>query len=189
MRVPVNLSTEPFHRDRPVVAAAMALGLLLLATLGLQIFLIVSQRGQNSTTRNALERLNSQLTTITREQGRLDGTLRRPENAEVLQRSVFLNTLIERKAISWTKLFADLEKVVPPEVRLIAVRLPQINSENQVLLDMTVGAKEAGPVLEMLKHLENAAQFGPTTVLNTLPPSQTDPLFRYRVSVNYAQQL
>ncbi len=41
----------------------------------------------------------------------------------MLERSLFLNTLIERKAISWTKIFADLEKVLPYNVRLVSVRL------------------------------------------------------------------
>ena len=59
----------------------------------------------------------------------------------VLERSLLLNTLIERKSISWTKIFADLEGVMPDNVRLIQVRLPQINSRNEVLLDMVVGAQ------------------------------------------------
>ena len=68
--------------------------------------------------------------------------MRRPENAEVLERSLFLNTLIDRKAISWTKIFEDLEKVMPYNVRLVSVRLPAVDSNNQVLLDMVVGAKD-----------------------------------------------
>ena len=65
-----------------------------------------------------------------------------PQNAVVLERSVLLNQLIERKSISWTRIFSDLEQVMPYNVALISVRLPQINSRNEVLLDMVVGAKE-----------------------------------------------
>ncbi len=46
-------------------------------------------------------------------------------NAEVLQQSVLLNALIERKSISWTRLFADIAGVQPNGVRLIQVRLPR----------------------------------------------------------------
>ena len=115
--------------------------------------------------------------------------LRKPENAEVMERSLFLNTLIDRKAISWTKIFADLEKVMPYNVRLVSVRLPEVDSDNDVLLDMVVGAKEVPPVLELVKRLEASPQFGPTNVQNSAPPSQTDPFFRYHVSVRYAQKL
>jgi hypothetical protein len=31
--------------------------------------------------------------------------------------------------------------------------------------------------------------FGATAVHSSLPPAQTEPLFRYRISVNYAQKL
>ncbi len=136
-----------------------------------------------------LDRLNGQLAKVKAEQAKLDATLSRPENAEVLERSQFLNGLIERKAISWTRIFADLEKVVPYNVRLVSVKLPQVNSENQVQLDMMVGAESFGPVLELLKRLETSPQFGPTSVINSLPPSQTDKLWKYRVSVSYAQKL
>ena len=123
--------------------------------------------------------------------GRLgfEEAMRRPENAEVLERSLFLNTLIERKAISWTKLFHDLQGVVPPTVRLVSVRLPEVDNQNQVLLDMVVSAKEVAPVLDLFRKFESSPQFGPTTLVNTLPPSQTDPYFRYHVTVSYAQKL
>jgi len=78
---------------------------------------------------------------------------------------------------------------MPYNVRLVSVRLPEVDSENQVLLDMVVGSKEVQPVLELLKRLEASPQFGPTSVLNSIPPSQTDPDFRYHVSVSYAQKL
>ena len=78
-------------------------------------------------TRAAVAKLNSELRAITAEQAKLDSTLHLPMNAEVLERSLFLNSLIQRKAISWTKLYADIEGVKPDNVRLVQVRLPQIN--------------------------------------------------------------
>ena len=189
IRVPINLAREPFRRDRPVLAgltaAAVAAGLVL-AILALRI---VSERHQAADTLADIARLNSQARVLDAQQNRLNATLRRPENAVVLERSVFLNTLIERKAISWTKIFADLEKVMPYNVRLVSVRLPEVDSQNEVLLDMFVGAKDVPPVLDFLKRLEASPQFGPTSVLNSAPPSQTDPFYRFHVSVRYAQKL
>jgi hypothetical protein len=189
IRVPINLATEPFRRDRPMIVGLAAASILAVFILTFQVTTIVSQRRQASDTHLALDRLNAQLRIVSGEQAKLNGMLRRPENAEVMERSLFLNTLIGRKSISWTKIFSDLEKVMPYNVRLISVRLPEVDSQNQVLLDMVVGAKEAGPVLELLKRLEVSPQFGPVTMQNSMPPSQTDPLFRYHVSVSYAQKL
>jgi type IV pilus assembly protein PilN len=189
IQVPINLASEPFRRDRPVLIGSAALAIVLLVLLGVQVTAIISQRHQAADLRISIDRLNAQLRTVAAQQNQLNATMRRPENAEVLERSVFLNTLIDRKAISWTKIFADLEKVMPYNVRLVSVRLPAVNSSNQVLLDMMVGAKDAQPILELLKHLEAAPQFGPYSVPSVTPPSQTDPFFRYRVTVSYAQKL
>jgi type IV pilus assembly protein PilN len=189
IRVPINLASEPFRRDRPLFIASVAACLILVITLGLEINTIARQRRQAAVTRTAIARLNAPIRSIGAEQSKLDGTLRRPENAEVLERSVFLNELIERKSISWTRIFADLEKVLPYNLRLISVRLPEVNSQNQVFLDMVVSAKDVAPVLDFLRRLEASPQFGPTSFVNSLPPSQTDPFYRYHVTVSYAQKL
>jgi len=189
LRVPINLASEPFRRDRPVLVGSAALAVVLSLLLIYQVVAIVSERHQAADIRIAIDQQNSRLRAVAAQQATLNTTLRKPENAEVLERSLFLNTLIERKAISWTKIFADLEKVMPYNVRLVSVRLPEVDTNNQVLLDMVVGSKDVPPILELLKRLEGSAQFGPTTVQSSAPPSQTDPFYRYHVTVSYAQKL
>src|SRR5271170_4664564 len=189
IRVPLNLATEPFRRDRSMLVGAAAIAILLSLLLIFQVFTIVSEHRQAADIRVAIDRENGQLRAIAAQQAKLNATLRKPENAEVLERSLFLNTLIQRKAISWTKIFADLEKVMPYNVRVVSVRLPEVDMNNQVLLDMVVGAKDVPPILDLLKRLEGSPQFGPTSVQSSSPPSQTDPFYRYHVTVTYAQRL
>ena len=172
-----------------MLVGSAALGIVLSLLLIYQVIYIVSQRHQAADIRIAIDQQNVRLKDIAAQQAKLNATLRRPENAEVLERSLFLNTLIERKAISWTKIFEDLEKVMPYNVRLVSVRLPEVDSHNQVLLDMVVGAKDMPPILELFKRLEGSPQFGNTSVQSSAPPSQTDPFYRYHVTVTYAQKL
>jgi hypothetical protein len=54
---------------------------------------------------------------------------------------------------------------------------------------MVVGADSSEPVIRMLTLLERSPQFGETLIHNFAPPSQSEPLFRYRISVNYTQKL
>jgi hypothetical protein len=189
MRVQINLATEPFRRDRPILVAASAFGVVLLALLGVLVFLILSERSRQTDTRAAVAKLNSEVQTLSSQQAQMDATLRLPMNAEVLERSLLLNTLIQHKSISWTKLFADIESVKPDNVKVIQVRLPQVNSRNEVTLDMEVGAQNPGAAIEFLKRLEGSPLFGPTNLSRSAPPSQNEPLFRYRVVVSYAQKL
>jgi Tfp pilus assembly protein PilN len=189
MRIPINLASEPFRRDRPILLASLAGCAALTVTFIILLLMIFSGRDRAAATRAQVELLSRELTSINVEQSTLDATLHKPDNAEVLERSVLLNTLISRKGISWTRIFSDLEKVMPPNVRLIYVRLPQINTSNQVSLDMVVGAQSPEPVVEFLRHLEASPLFGPTSFTTFLPPAQNEPLWRYRVSVSYAQKL
>ena len=117
----------------------------------------------------------------------LQQQLYQPQNAEVIERSVFLNKLLLRKGISWTRIFADLEKVLPYKVRIIQVR-PAITTTNDVYLEMDVASQTSEPVIDMLMRMEGSEQFGATHVATWLPPSQTEPMYRYRINVNYGQK-
>jgi Tfp pilus assembly protein PilN len=187
MKFPINLASQPFHRDRPILFASGAVALLLVGSLILLISLAVADRHRSRNTRRVIAQLDKQIEQTTVEQSRLDALLRRPENAEVLERSLGLNALLYRKGISWTRLFADLEKTLPPNVRLVMIR-PQVVSEKQINLDMVVAAQAMAPVYDMVKALESSEVFGETNVPSVVPPTQSEPLFRCRVSVNYDQE-
>jgi hypothetical protein len=189
MRIPINLSSEPFRKDRPILIASSACAVFLIALLGMLVFLIANERARAKDTRVAVNQLKREAITVAQEQARLDELLRRPANAEVLQLSQLLNTLIERKSISWTRIFADLETVVPYDVQLVSVRLPSITSHNEVMLDMVVGSKDPAASIGFFRKVEGSPLFGPIELHSSLPPSQNEPLFRYRVTVNYAQKL
>jgi len=106
----------------------------------------------------------------------------------VLERSVFLNTLLYRKGISWTRLLSDLEKVMPPNVRVLNIR-PYVSGKNQITLDLTVGAESPDAVNPLYTALESSPLFGGLFQPTFQPPTQAEPLYRYRVTVNYAQKL
>lgn len=188
MRFPVNLASEPFRRDRPMIFASVAVGVLLSLVLVMLVVLALSERERAAESRQTLASMEKQMQMIQQEDAKLQGVIARTANKEVLERSVFINELLVRKGVSWTKIFSDLENVMPHNVRVISVR-PQISGESELLLDMWVGAQATEPVLNFVMQLEQSPLFGATTVHNWLPPSQTEPLYRYRVSVNYAQKL
>jgi Tfp pilus assembly protein PilN len=186
MKIGINLATQPFRRDRPVLVLAGVLSTLLVALLGGLIYLAVAERGELADSRRDVDRLQRKIRAVSVEQQKLDAVLRRPENAEVLERSLFLNALLYRKGISWTRIFADLEKVVPYNVRIMSIH-PTLNAQNKVVLDMRVGSESPEPVIVLLKRLEESPLFGQVYNHSSAPPSQSDPLWKYNVSVNYAQ--
>jgi type IV pilus assembly protein PilN len=186
MRIALNLSSEPFRRDRPMVVASVATGVFLIGLLGMLVFLAVQKSGQATEARQEIAGLRKEVADLNREQARLEAQLQKPENIAVLDRVLFINTLLYRKGISWTKVFSDLEGVLPYNVRLVSIR-PQVDSRNEIFLNMVVGSQTQPPVIEMLKRLENSPLFGFVEVHTWLPPGQNEPLFRYQVSVNYGR--
>jgi hypothetical protein len=189
MHIPINLSSEPFRRDRPILVASGAGAVVLAGVLTALILMIVNGHGRAQAISVAVNRAQGEMRGIAAQQAQVDQILRQPANAEVLEQNLLLNTLIERKSISWTRIFADLEAVKPYNVKFITVRLPQINSRNAVTLDMMVGATDSLPVINLLRALEASPLFGPATPHTCAAPAQNQTLYQCQVSVEYGQKL
>ena len=188
MKIPINLATQPFRRDRPILVGSGLVAVLLAGALAVLISLILMDRTQSADVRLDVAHLNDAIRQASAEQAGIEAVLRRPENAEVLERSVFLNELLYRKGISWRKIFADLGQVLPRNVRVMTIR-PFVNKDNKVTLDMTVGAMSPEAVIDFLKALESSPLFESVSAPTSQAPSQAEPLYRSRLTVNYAQKL
>jgi len=187
-KLEINLASDPFRRDRAMLVGTVALSVLLLGLLLTLVSLAYLERGRAETARTAMAKLEKQQSEQQAELNRMEALMRQTENAEVLERSVFLNALIQRKGISWTRIFADLAQVMPADVRLVGVR-PQLSGEDQVVLTMTVAAASSSPVVMLLTKLERSPLFGATAVANWRPPGQTETNFVYVITTNYSQKL
>jgi type IV pilus assembly protein PilN len=187
MKIPINLASQPFRRDRAMLVGSVAVCVLLTAVLGVLISLALADRTQMRDVRADIARLNTRLRAVAADQADLDAVLRKPENAEVLETSLFLNDLLIRKGISWTRIFADLEKVLPYNVRIIQIH-PTVDAQNRITLDMQVGAESPEPVIKLLQSMAQAP-FGKPDLKLQQNPTQAEPLYRFRVSVEYGQKL
>lgn len=189
MPIPINLASEPFRRDRPMLIGSAVCAVLLAALLGLQVMLIRGGRDQARDARVGVVQLNQQLTSLYSQQTQVEQTVKQPGNAEVFQRSILLNALVDRKSISWTRIFADLEHVKPYNVRVIQIRLPKIHSRQEVSLDMTVGMEDWAPSQDFFNALAASPLFGPVVLQSWEPPSQNQKLYEYHLTVDYGQKL
>jgi Tfp pilus assembly protein PilN len=188
MRISNNLATEPFARKRPIWVLTAVMGALLLASLCVLVYLNIANRYEARDTRERIALLQAEAESVQRERARYESVLRDPQYAEALEQTVFINSLILRKGISWTRLFDDLGTVLPYNVRILRVR-PQVTPSSEVFLDMDVASPTGEPVVQMLRRMEGSPLFGPTEIHSTLAPTEGEPNYRYRISVNYAQKL
>ena len=190
----MNLASQPFRRERAQNAIYAAGCAVLLCSLLVLTGLVLHERVAAAGIRQRIDSERAQLRALQSEQARYSSVLAKPQNADVFSTNVFLNELIARRAVSWSKVFEDLQTVVPSNMRVEVIRLPQIGAQevggvNHVQLDMVVGTDRPDAVLDLLKHLISSDLFGAAQVINQSPPTQNDPLFKYRVMVSYAQKL
>jgi hypothetical protein len=184
----INLASRPFQKTRSILVISLFSALALIILFAGLIALNLQSRSEGFAIRGEIGKLESELRDLRERQADAEEILRRPEYAEVLEQSVFFNSLLVRKGISWTRIFSDLTTVTPYDVRLIRIR-PQVDLQNKVYLDMVVASADTTPVIRMLRNMEGSERFGPTQLHSSLPPTELDPVFRYRVSVRYAQEL
>jgi type IV pilus assembly protein PilN len=188
MKIPINLASQPFRRDRAMLVASAAVAVLLAVSLSVLITLANADNVQFADVRKDVAALRKQIAATSKQQAEFEAVIRKPENAQVLELSVFLNTLLSRKGISWTRILADLEKTMPPNVKVLNIQ-PYVTGRNQMTLSLQVGSESPEPVIQFYKALESSDLFGGVTQNVYQPPSQAEPLYRYRFTVSYAQKL
>jgi type IV pilus assembly protein PilN len=188
LKIPINLASQPFRRDRAMILASGAVAVVLVITLGVLIVLARMDNSQLAGLHEDIAAVNNRLRTVSADQARLEAIMRQPQNAYVMETSLFINDLIAHKSISWSRLFTDLEKTVPYNVKIMQLH-PTVNSRNQVMLDMQVGSEKQEALDDLLRALERSPIFGPVYQRNTLAPTQAEPLYRSRITVPYEQKL
>jgi hypothetical protein len=77
--------------------------------------------------------------------------------------SQFLNELIERKSLSWTRVLEDLEKVMPARVHLVSIH-PELDDDNQLTLKMVVAGDSRERAIELARRMEESQHFTQTYV-------------------------
>lgn len=189
----INLASQPFRRERAVNMGLAAICAALVCCLLALTAFILHARAEAAELRQAIAVSRANLGSVQRQQARFTGILARPANENVLSTTVFLNQVIARRAVSWTQAFKDLATVLPNDMKLLAIRLPQVGATdasgaNRVQLTMDVGTQKPAAVIEFLKRLSASPSFGAPQVVSQTPPGQNDPLYRYRLTVAYAQK-
>jgi type IV pilus assembly protein PilN len=158
MRLDINLATRPYEDAREFWARwGLGVGLLGLLTL---VLLGLAVRGwtQAGRDRQNIAQLQDQIAERDRERATAQAFLDMSVNRSTRDQSQFLNGLIQRKAFSWTRVFEDLERVMPPNLHVVSLR-PELNEQNQMQLDMKVAGDTRGAAVELVHRMEGSSHF------------------------------
>lgn len=158
MRIGINLATNPLENNRPFITLVAVLGTTALLLSG-----VLAVRGYHEwRASRGVEReitdLSNRLHELDQEQQRLEEFFRRPDVGPVLERAARLNALIARKSVSWTRIFMELERMLPDRVYLVSIT-PQITEDNQMQLKLSVAGESSAEVIRFVKTLEQSPDF------------------------------
>jgi len=157
MKLRLNLSTTPLDNKRPFLAATGAL-----AAVGLLTFLLLGHAAYSSwrssrQLRSEISRWQTEIRANRDRQAALEAYFQTAEAKQVLDRAAFLNSLIGQRSFPWTKVFMDLEQILPPGVRVVSISPKLDNGRAQV--ELTVGAESDESKVKFLQNLERSKEF------------------------------
>jgi hypothetical protein len=157
MNFRLNLATAPQANNRPFLAGAVLAG-----TLGVAALVLLSHAAYDSwrasrELREETAHWQEEIRNDRQQQQDLDAYFRTPSVHEVLDRSAFLNSLIDERTFPWTKIFMDLEQTLPPGVRVVSISPHLANGRAEVTLQ--VGAETDAGKIEFLEAMEKSKVF------------------------------
>jgi hypothetical protein len=162
-RSDLNLATRPFPAYRLINIALAAVIIVLVVisvwqTIGFMRFTSLARdiRTDESNARVEAESLRKHVES-------LEAILDRPEAASKLSEIGFLNGLIARKELSWTRLFGNLEDMVPDSVHLVSLQ-PQIGQDGIIHLRLDIVARSIADASQFIEALEKSPEFDKVVV-------------------------
>jgi type IV pilus assembly protein PilN len=158
MRLAINLATQPYEvareYKRRLTLAIAALGVLAVLLGGYILYQRAHTRGIN----RQLAAVQQQIDQLDREEGQARAILNKPVNREVADQSEFLNDLFARKSLSWTRIFAEMEKIVPADLHVVSMK-PEYTKSNDLVLHIVVATDSRARAIELMQHMEKSNHF------------------------------
>jgi type IV pilus assembly protein PilN len=115
--------------------------------------------------RQDIARLEAEIGERDSERAKAQAFLDLASNRSTRDQSQFLNGLIQRKAFSWTRVFEDLEQVMPQNLHVVSLR-PELSDENQMKLEMKVVGDSRSAAIDLVHRMEGSKHFRDAQLLS-----------------------
>jgi type IV pilus assembly protein PilN len=162
MRLDINLASRPYEDSSSLwVRWGGALAVLVLITIVL-LYSALSGWLSARKDRNLIAQRQQQIADRDQEKSKAEAILNLPENRSTRDRSQFLNDLFRRKAFSWTRVFEDLERVMPARLHVVSIQ-PAL-ADNELEIKLVVAGESRERALELVRKMESSQRFHQTQI-------------------------
>jgi len=163
MRIDINLASQPYEDSRQFWTYwGTGLALLSLATL-LLVYLAATGFVRAGHDREQIAKLEAEIRAYDQEKSAAEAKLNQPQNRAMREQSRFLNDLFQRKAFSWTRVFEDLERVMPAHLHVLSIH-PDVSTDNNAEIKLAVGGDSREQALDLVKKMEASKRFRQTRI-------------------------
>lgn len=187
MRLTINLASQKYEDVRKfyvrwsVAIGLSALLLLVLAGLAVRNFAKSSESGQR------IKQLQAEIADLEKKRAAAEAVSNLPENHDVTEQKNYWNRQINRRQLSWTQLFNDLQRIMPARAYLSSVH-PEVTLDNRLRLTLVVMGDTHDNGLELQKKMEKSERFrGPQITSETMQkqPKTEAQLFKFDIVTYY----
>ena len=176
MYVRLNLATNPLLSHRRFLAGSSAVGVL-----GALLFLGLGWRAYNlrkaeEDLRARSSKIQKEMDSVEKQRKELEIYFSQQEAAGFQDHAKFVVGVVQARSINWTQMFMDLERILPPGVRIVHIQ-PKLE-KGIVSVHFVVGATSQEAKLKLLKSFENSGSFSQVKLLSEKAATQAgaDPL-------------
>jgi type IV pilus assembly protein PilN len=174
MRIHINLASEKYEaaqqflqRMRLLVAFMAVLALLLAGY-------ILYQRSQTREIDAKIRQARQEIAELDNEKAQAQSILNKPVNRGIADQSQFLNELFARKALSWTRIFSGMERIMPPNLHVVSIK-PEYTPNNELIVHMVVATDSRERAVELVKRIEQSPHFrNPQIVAENVSTNASD---------------
>jgi hypothetical protein len=188
MRLNINLASQKYEDVRQFyVRWSVAIGLsalLMLVLIGLawRNFSNSSESGQR------IKQLQAEINALQKQRAAAEAISNLPENHDVTEQKNYWNKQINRRQLSWTQLFNDLQRIMPARAFLSSVH-PEVTLDNRLKLTLVVMGDTHENGLELQKKMERSERFrSPQITAETMQKQQKTEaqLFKFDIVTYYS---
>jgi type IV pilus assembly protein PilN len=164
MRININLASQPYEAARFYRRRMGTLVVALAIVTALLVGYIVYQRSQSRGINKQIAEVRREIDGLDSEEAQARALLNKPTNRDIADQSEFLNQLFARKALSWTRVFTEMEKIVPPNLHVVSMK-PEYTKTNDLMIRVVVATDSRDRAVELVRRMEKSKHFRQSQVV------------------------
>lgn len=180
-----NLAGRPFLDSRPVVVTGAVAAVLAVALTAVTVADYLAERGEETQLAAAVRDLDARGQELAGEVAALDRQLSRAPWKKLKAETASMQQLVVQRSALWTSLFADLERVLPWDTRLVSIT-PKTGEAGEILVSLSGVAADRAAWLKLLGRFLTDTRFSdPVPRSEEAPGEQNSVGYKFILEVRY----